>query len=82
MAISYDARCMARPWNASAIQNGKRKSLGYYASEHDAREAYLDFKAQIFEEVIEPEIPTSYKIEPSKKPVNLAFGTDWKRHDK
>lgn len=70
---------MARPWLATAIRGGVRQSLGYYQTEEQARQAYLDFKAQLAEDVLEDAPPANYKIEPGKKPINLRFGTDWKR---
>ena len=41
--VGYDKRCPEKPWCARiTVEKGKRKYLGYFATEEEARVAYLN----------------------------------------
>jgi len=40
--------CLLRPWRAIAKLNGKRISLGYYATEEEAASAYNAYASKVF----------------------------------
>lgn len=81
MTVCYNPRCITHPWQASLNKKGKRINLGFFATQEEAEHACEVFKAEgSFPNLSQP-IPSDYKIESGKGPINLKFGTDWKRNE-
>lgn len=38
--VVFHAKCRSRPWQAKIVENGKVKSLGYFATPEEAGDAY------------------------------------------